>query len=371
MIETHEKPDGLAGRLCTVGKQRHKEWSPGRFLKLEQPLEPKSSYFGKLEHRDQARNNKSTYGGLIMYVGIDVSKAGLDVKSTTWDKPERYANSKGGISNLVKRLDGAVLVVMEATGGYERTVAKALHESGVKTAVMNPRRTHHFAKTMGKKAKTDKIDAVLLSEFAEKIQPEPTKVLTDEEFELRQLIIRRIQLMNQKTQEKNRLDHATAIIAKSIRYMIKRLKAQIKDITKQIEGHITKDASLSERAKLLQSAQGVGEITAYSLCALLPELGQLNRKEIAALVGVAPFNRDSGNESKIRSIHGGRKEIRTALYMATLTAIRCNTKIKAFFIKLLAKGKKKKVALVACMRKFLVCLNAMVKTKELWHQPIK
>lgn len=304
-----------------------------------------------------------------MYVGIDIAKAHVDVKGQTWSDVERYLNEKRQIKKLVKRLntEDTTLVVMESTGGYERELAKALDDAAIKVAVVNPWRTRNFAKSLGLRAKTDPIDTGVILRFAETIKPEPTKVLTDQEYELRQLLIRRIQMIKQKTQEKNRLEHACPLVKKSILSVIRSLNTHIKAITKQIDKLIKKDSSMAQTADLLQSAKGVGQIVAYSLIALLPELGQLNRKAIAALVGVAPYNRDSGNHSGQRSIIGGRSEIRSVLYMATLTAIRCNSKIRIFYRTLLSRGKKKKVALVACMRKFLVCLNAMVKTNKPWN----
>lgn len=304
-----------------------------------------------------------------MYVGIDIAKAHVDVKGQTWSDVERYLNEKRQIKKLVKRLntEDTTLVVMESTGGYERELAKALDDAAIKVAVVNPWRTRNFAKSLGLRAKTDPIDTGVILRFAETIKPEPTKVLSDQEYELRQLLIRRIQMIKQKTQEKNRLEHACPLVKKSILSVIRSLNTHIKAITKQIDKLIKKDSSMAQTADLLQSAKGVGQIVAYSLIALLPELGQLNRKAIAALVGVAPYNRDSGNHSGQRSIIGGRSEIRSVLYMATLTAIRCNSKIRIFYRTLLSRGKKKKVALVACMRKFLVCLNAMVKTNKPWN----
>jgi transposase len=183
------------------------------------------------------------------------------------------------------------------------------------------------------------------------------------------MLLRRIQLVTQKVQEKNRLEHASPLIAKSLQKMIRALGAEIKKITKQIGALVNRNAEMKQKVALLISAKGIGEISAYSLRLLLPELGTLNRKQIAALVGLAPFNHDSGKSVGQRSIAGGRSEIRSVLYMATLTAIRSNLKIKNFYKKLVGKGKKKKVAIVACMRKFLVCLNAMLKTNKEWKFP--
>jgi len=303
-----------------------------------------------------------------MYLGIDVSKGKLDVGSTAWEGVEKYANNVKGIGKLLKRLsvEKPELVVLESTGGYERLVSKTLFDNGIRVSVMNPWQTHNFAKSLGNRAKTDAIDASMLARFAEVLKPAPTKVLNDGEYELKQLVMRRIQLVQQKTQELNRLEHTSGIVAQSIRKMVRSLRAEIKNITDKIGAMVGKREGLSKRAEQLKSAKGVGLITAHSLCVLLPELGTLNRKQIAALVGVAPYNRDSGSTVGQRSIYGGRAEVRSALYMATLTAIRSNRKIKEFYKKLVSKGKKKKVALVACMRKFLVCLNAMLKSNKSW-----
>jgi transposase len=303
-----------------------------------------------------------------MYVGIDVSKSTLDVKSKKWDASEGYKNTASGIKQVVKRLvsDETKLVVMEATGGYERAVAKALQAAGVPVAVMNPWQTKNFAKSLGLRAKTDPLDADMLARYGEAVKPEATKILSEEEFELKQLLQRRLQLVAQRVQEKNRLEHATPMVAKSINKIIKVLRAETKQIARKIEELVAERPELQTEVDILKSAKGIGDISAHGLKLLLPELGQLNRKQIAALVGVAPFNDDSGKRGGQRSITGGRSEVRAVLYMATLTAIRCNVKIKNFYKKLVRRGKKKKLALVASMRKFLVCLNAMLKTKQLW-----
>lgn len=308
-----------------------------------------------------------------MYVGIDVSKGKLDVGCTTWESVEQYTNDNKGIGKLLNRIGDSVpeLVVMESTGGYERLVAKALQAQNIRLAVMNPWQTHNFAKSLGQRAKTDTIDAKMLAQFGQVVKPAATSVITDDEFELKQIVLRRMQLVQQRTQEKNRLEHASPVVKKSLQKMIKLFNAEIKQIEGKIEKLVAKGDGLAGRAQQLQSAKGIGLISAYSLCMLLPELGTLNRKQIAALVGVAPFNHDSGNKSGQRSIFGGRAQVRSALYMATLTAVRHNKKIKAFYLKLLKKGKKKKVALVACMRKFLISLNAMLKANQSWNDNIK
>lgn len=305
-----------------------------------------------------------------MYIGIDVSKRSLDICGGIFESVERYRNDPSGIRKLIKRLSNASpsLVVMEATGGYERLVAKALQTEGIKLAVMNPWQTHNFAKSLGKRAKTDAIDAKMLAKYGEVMKPTPTVVLSDRDHELKQLVLRRTQLVKQRTQEKNRLEQASPLIAKSIQRMIKLIGAEIKAIVGKIEALVASNSEMSPKAQALQSVKGIGLVSAYSFCTLLPELGKLNRRQIASLVGVAPFNYDSGERVGQRAIIGGRSEIRTVLYMATLAAIRSNPKIKSYYKKLLKRGKKKKIAIVACMRKFLVCLNAMLKSNQCWKE---
>ena len=308
-----------------------------------------------------------------MHVGIDVSKAHLEVMATTWKKSERYANSSKGIKSLTARLgkENPELVVLESTGGYERNIAKELQAAGIKKAVVNPWQTHNFARGLGLRAKTDPIDSEMLARFGEAVKPRQTEVPTEQEYELQQLVMRRIQLVQQKTQELNRLQQAdAATIKRSIRAVLKALRAQIKAISSQIKTQVNKSEIWKEKAQILQSAKGIGEIIAFSFCALLPELGKLNRKQIGALVGVVPYNHDSGRLKGQRCISGGRAEVRSLLYMAALTAIRCNDKIKSFYKHLLPANRlKKKVAIVACMRKLLVCLNAMCKTGQAWKFP--
>lgn len=303
-----------------------------------------------------------------MYVGIDVSKASLDVMHQSWKKSEKFANRNTGIRRLLKKLSGepTALVVIESTGGYERLVAKSLDAAGIKVAVVNPMQTHNFAKVLNLRAKTDPIDAHLLATYAERMKPSPTTLLSDEAFQLQQLVKHRLDLVAQRTQAKNRLGHETGFVASSTKRVIKFLDKEIASAEGELAQQIKSSEAYADKAAQLQSASGVGLITAYSFCALLPELGQLNRKAVAALVGVAPYNQDSGGKTGQRSVSGGRRELRCVLYMATLTAIRSNPPIRAFYKQLVGRGKKKKVALVACMRKFLVCLNAMMRNKERW-----
>lgn len=304
-----------------------------------------------------------------MKIGIDVSKSRLDIEASIWQGSKQFKNETNDINRFIQKISASPveLVVMEATGGYERKLALALQQSGIKVSVVNPRQTKNFAKSLDLHAKTDAIDAKMLLRFAEAIAPAPSSIISEEQYQLQQLLVRRLQLIKQRTQEKNRRsNNLPADVRKSINGIIRALNIQIKRVTVQLECLIMKSADRSSHINRLLTANGIGEITAYALCALLPELGQLNRKQIAALVGVAPFNKDSGDTSKPRSIFGGRAEIRSALYMATLSAVRHNPDLKTFYKRLSSKGKKKKVALVACMRKLLVRLNAMVREKENW-----
>lgn len=305
-----------------------------------------------------------------MNIGIDVSKSYLDVYCNTWGETRQFKNETRGIKRLIKELckNPVELVVMEATGGYERTVAVALQEHGINIAVVNPRLTKNFARSLGLRAKTDKIDAQMLQRYAAAIKPAPTQVLSSVDYELQQLLMRRLQLVSQRTQEKNRRSREPLpTIKKSITAVIRTLNLQINAITKELTRGIASQPLLESNVARLQTASGVGILTAYGLCVLLPELGMLNRKQIAALVGVAPFNNESGGRQAARSIFGGRAPVRSLLYMATLSAVRSNPHIKSFYKRLLQHGKKKKVALVACMRKFLICLNAMLKSNQDWR----
>lgn len=304
-----------------------------------------------------------------MYIGIDVSKAILDVKASTWGIMKQFKNQSTDISQLIKELAGqeVKLIIVEATGGYERDLVVALSEQKLPIAVINPRRTRNFARSIGLLAKTDQIDAEMLMRYGMAIQPAPSKIASPADYQLHQLCHRRLQLIELRTQEKNRLAQAKIKeIRKSLVSTIKLLSAEINKISAKLALEIKQHATHATRYQRLITAVGIGEVTAYTLCSLLPELGTIDRKKIAALVGVAPFNNQSGSRDGVRSIYGGRSVVRSALYMATLSAIRHSPKIKDFYKKLLAKGKKKKVAIVACMRKLLVCLNAMLLSEKDW-----
>jgi transposase len=306
-------------------------------------------------------------------VGIDVAKAHVDVSvlGVKLDV-QRFDNDADGHSALVAALQpfAVSLVVMEATGGYEAAIACALQAAGLSVAVVNPRQARDFAKSMGQLAKTDAVDARLLAEFASVlvrredlasfIRPLPD----DKQQTLAALVTRRRQLLTMLGAERQRLQLAIAKVRPSIEAMIKAIRAQLDDVAAQMVGHVKEH--YEELDKLLRSASGIGPVASATLIAELPELGRLNRREIAALVGVAPMANDSGTTRGRRRIQGGRFEIRRVLYMAALVAAKHNPPIKAFYQRLLAAGKLPKVALVACMRKLLTTLNAMVKTNTPW-----
>jgi transposase len=306
-------------------------------------------------------------------VGIDVAKAHVDVSvlGVKLDV-QRFVNDADGHSALVAALQpfAVSLVVMEATGGYEAAMACALQAAGLSVAVVNPRQARDFAKSMGQLAKTDAVDARLLAEFASVlvrredlatfIRPLPD----DKQQTLAALVTRRRQLLTMLGAERQRLQLAIAKVRPSIEAMIKAIRAQLDDVEAQMVGHVKEH--YEELDKLLRSASGIGPVASATLIAELPELGRLNRREIAALVGVAPMANDSGTTRGRRRIQGGRFEIRRVLYMAALVAAKHNPPIKAFYQRLLAAGKLPKVALVACMRKLLTTLNAMVKTNTPW-----
>jgi transposase len=310
-------------------------------------------------------------------VGIDVAKAHVDV-SVLGAKldAQRFDNEAEAHSALAAALKplGVSLVVMEATGGYEAALACALQATGLPVAVVNPRQARDFAKSMGRLAKTDRIDARMLAEFAAVLVRRDDLVsfirpLADAQQQaLAAMVTRRRQLVTMMLSERQRLQLAIAVVRPSIEAMIEAIRKQLDDVEAQMVGHV--QAHYAELDKLLRSASGIGPVASATLIAELPELGRLNRREIAALVGVAPMANDSGNSKGRRRVQGGRFEIRRVLYMATLTAARHNPAIKTFYDRLVTAGKLPKVALVACMRKLLTTLNAMVKTNKPWDKSL-
>jgi len=304
------------------------------------------------------------------FVGIDVSKHSWDVHVLPTNLALNLPATADGLAALLPQLPpaGTCLIVIEATGGYERDLAAGLLDAGHSVAVVNPRRTRDFAKAQGTLAKTDRIDARLLATFAETMRPRLTPRTPEEQSELQELIVRRRQLIGMRTMELNRkqmLRHKAPLknALKHLEYLDKEIKKLEAEIAQRIEN----DDDWRAAAQIVASAPGIGPATAATLVAELPELGNLNRAKIAALVGVAPYNNDSGTQNGKRRVRGGRASIRTALYMATLAAMRCNPVIKAFANRLKHQTKPFKVKLIACMRKLLVILNTMVKNQSTWN----
>ena len=259
------------------------------------------------------------------------------------------------------------LIVMEATGGYETAAASTLGVAGLPLAIVNPRQARDFAKSLGRLAKTDKIDASVLAHFGEATRPEPRNLPDEQTVLLQALLVRRRQLINMLIAEKNRYGMTHETQQMRVQEHIEWLEAELKDLDEALHEQLQQSPIWQEKERLLRSVPGVGPVTVMTLLAELPELGQINRKKIAALVGVAPFNCDSGKMHGKRAIWGGRAAVRNALYMATLSATRHNDVIRAHYHHLLEEGKPKKVALVACMRKLLTILNALIRTMSIWQ----
>lgn len=306
------------------------------------------------------------------FIGIDVSKAQLDVaihgQTQTW----QAENNEAGIAALVQRLQALAptLILLEATGGFELRLVAELCGAHLPTVVTNPRRARNFARSAGKLAKTDKIDARLLAQMGAALRPEPRPLPTEQEAQLEALLTRRHQLVEMITVEKNRLTTVRPSLRADIQEHLAWLKEKLAKLDEEIDRFVQGAPLWQAKDEVLQSVPGIGRITASTMVAMLPELGTLTRQEIAALVGVAPVNRDSGRKQGKRHIWGGRAPVRSVLYMAALSAKKHNPVIKRFYEHLLAKGKEKKVALTACMRKLLVILNAMLRSMQPWHAAI-
>jgi transposase len=305
----------------------------------------------------------------FVFVGIDVSKAQLDVALRPTAERWVAANDETGIGTVVERLRAVqpALVVLEATGGLEVVVTTALAAAGLPVVVVNPRQVRDFAKATGQLAKTDALDAQVLAQFAEAVRPTPRPLPDACTQELQALLVRRRQLVQMLTAEKNRLGSAPRGVRTHIQAHITWLERHLARLDDDLAQAIHSSPVWREKDRLLQSAPGVGPVLATTLLASLPELGTLNRKQIAALVGVAPLNRDSGTLRGKRTIWGGRAQVRAALYMATLVATRWNVVIQEFYHRLCHAGKAPKVALTACMRKLLTMLNAMLKQGTPWN----
>ena len=305
----------------------------------------------------------------MIYVGVDVSKQSLDVVIRPTGEYLTSTNDEAGISMLVERLRGLApeLVVLEATGGYEREAALALGLAGLPVAVINPRQARDFARALGRLAKTDRVDAGVLAHFAEAVRPEPRPLPEAELRTLGALRTRRQQVVEMITAEKNRLGTAPQAMKSHIREHIAYLTQQRTQLEEESLRQIEKSPLWRAQDELLQSAPGVGDNTSSQLIAGLPELGKVSTRKAAALVGIAPFARDSGQYKGQRRIAGGRADVRAALYMATLSAVRWNPVLRAHYEQLRARGKLFKVAMVACMRKLLGILNTMVRTQSRWN----
>jgi transposase len=306
---------------------------------------------------------------ITSFVGIDIAKHTLDLHVRPDGRQLATTNDPQGFKAIIDLLPKpkTCLVVVEATGGYQRSLVDALLNAGHHVAVANPRQVRDFARGLGILAKTDAIDAAVIARYAESARPRTTSLTPENQAKIVELVARRRQLIDLRTAEKNRLESLRLkLVRQSVKQVLKVLQEQITAIEKEIASLLKSDDDWNDKAQLLLSVPGVGQTTVASLLADLPELGRLNRQEIAALAGLAPFNRDSGRYKGKRSIWGGRKTVRGALYMATLTAMRCNHVIKPFAKRLEAEGKPFKVVITACMRKLLVILNTMVKNNTHW-----
>jgi transposase len=301
-----------------------------------------------------------------MYVGIDVSKDRLDVAVLGEKEQKQVANTSPGIVQLVAWMQELQpeLIVVEATGGYQRAVVEALFWVGLAVAVVNPARVRQFARACGLLAKTDKLDAQVLAVFGQRVQPRRYVGKSEAEKQLSALLVRRKQVEEMLKAEQNRLRTVSPSLRGSVERMVAVLKEEKKRLDEETRGLMNEQQAWQEQIEILDSAPGVGVVTTATLLADLPELGTMDRKKVAALVGVAPMNYDTGKKRGYRKTKGGRTDVRSVLYMSTLVATRHNPVIRTQYQHLLKRGKLKKVALTACMRKFLTILNAMVRDQQ-------
>lgn len=308
-----------------------------------------------------------------VWIGVDVAARKLDLYDLQREHHQVIENDLLAISSFISqlsRLRKKCLVVMEATGGYENTLVDALLEAGIDCAVVNPLNVRHFAKGCGLLEKTDKIDARVIAKFAQVVSPKPKDPLSEDEKKLRALVHRRSQILAQMASEKNRKQQTvdsdtSALIDQAITFY----RSQLKDVEQRIAQLVKAAEAFRNKSEVLSSCPGVGPATVGVLLAELPELGQLSRGQVAKLVGVAPLAKDSGEKSSRRKTSAGRSTIRKVLYMAALVSARYNAPMRAFYQRLVGKGKPKKVALVAVMRKLIICLNTMIKNNEMWRDP--
>jgi Transposase and inactivated derivatives len=306
------------------------------------------------------------------YIGVDVSKAKLDVALSNNNSLLQFTNDQQGLKALLKQLPAKKrsLIVLEASGGYEKYAANYLRQKSFNVAVVNAKRVRDFAKAGGKLAKTDGIDAKVIMEFGQAFNPIPQAPATLEEDQRLQSINRRAQLVRIIAMEKQHAEHASDAHKKGIKKHIRFLEKELAVLEDSLKEQFTQDPNLQDKLTRLDGIKGVGQVTAMNILIHLPELGQLSPKEVSALAGVAPFNKDSGQMKGKREIWGGRTPVRAALYMAVLSAKKSNAALKRFYDRLVAKGKPKKVALVACMRKLIIIMNAMVRDNTAW-QPMR
>ena len=306
-----------------------------------------------------------------VFVGIDVSKARLEVALGAAGELLSVEHEPRAIAALVKRLLQVrpARVVLEATGGLETTAVAELGAAGLPVVVVNPRQVRDFARATGQLAKTDALDARMLALFAERIRPEPRPLPSEQERELKALLARRRDLVEMLTAERNRFANAPKLLRKELAAHIRWLEARLTERDRDLDRMLRNSPLWREREDLLRGVPGIGPVLCATLLAELPELGRLSRREIAKLVGVAPLNRDSGAMRGKRTVWGGRASVRAALYMATLSATRCNPPLAAFYRRLRQRGKPAKVALTAAMRKLLITLNAMLKHRSTWRPP--
>lgn len=307
-----------------------------------------------------------------VYVGIDVSKKSLDIATTPSGETWQVPNAPAGFEQIVKQVQPLhpVRIVVEATGGLERALIAALATAELPVVLSNPRQVRSFAKATGLLAKTDRLDALLLARYAEAIKPAVRPLPDAAQLELHDLVARRRQIVDMVKAEKNRLARCTPSLKPPIQAHIDWMQEQQAELECHITETIHKKSAWHNQIQLLCSTSGIGPVTAHTLVAMVPEMGALNRSEIAALVGLAPFNCDSGYYKGHRAIWGGRAHVRACLYMATICAIKHNPPIKAFHHRLKAKGKKPKVAIIACMRKLLVTLNTMTRNQTDWKNEL-
>ena len=302
-------------------------------------------------------------------VGIDVAKASLDIFIDSSGEEYRVANQAAEIAVLVEKLKAMApdYIIVEASGGYETAILTALATSDLPVCRISPQRVRSFGRAIGVLSKTDRLDARLLARYGRDCRPPRSRLTDVETAELEALLQRRRQLIEMHVAEQNRLETAPAVVVKQLKVHLRWLEKRIKDSDQELRQRLTRTAVWREQDEIVQSVPGVGPVMSLTLLACLPELGRLNRKQVAALVGVAPFARDSGRRRGRRHTAGGRSSVRTVLYMATLSAVRFNPVLKQFYEKLKAGGKVSKVALTACSRKLLTILNAMVRDKAKWQ----